>query len=101
MFVRPVHVIASCFARFDLRVLDGIVHRIARTGITVSAWDRKFDEGVVDRSIDWGAEKTQEVARSLQAVQTGRLRQYVMFIALGVVTLFVLIFALFPLFPKT
>jgi NADH-quinone oxidoreductase subunit L len=101
MFVRPVHVIASWFARFDLRVLDGIVHRIARTGITVSAWDRKFDEGVVDRSIDWVAEKTQEVARSLQAVQTGRLRQYVMFIALGVVTLFVLIFALFPLFPKT
>ena len=45
--------------------------------------------------------RDREVSRLLQAVQTGRLRQYVMFIALGVVTLFVLIFALFPLFPKT
>jgi len=100
MFVRPVHVVASWFSGFDRRVLDGILHGIARTGITISAWDRKFDERVVDRSIDWVAEKTQDVGRSLQAVQTGRLRQYVMFIALGVVTLFVLIFALFPLFLK-
>ena len=64
--------------------------------MTVAGWDRQIDEGIVDRAIDWLAEKTQDVGRSLQVVQTGRLRQYVMFIALGVVTLFVLIFTLFP-----
>jgi NADH-quinone oxidoreductase subunit L len=67
----------------------------------VAGWDRKFDEGGIDRLIDWVAEKTQDVGRALQAVQTGRLRQYVMFIALGVIALFVLIFALFPLFHQT
>ncbi len=96
MFVRPVHVVASWFSGFDHRVLDGILHWFARTGVTVARWDRRFDEGVVDGIVNWVAEKTQEVGRSLQTVQTGRLRQYVMFIALGVVTLFVLIFALFP-----
>jgi len=101
MFVRPVHVIAAWFARFDLSILDGIVHGCARSAVVVAGWDRKFDEGGIDRLIDWVAEKTQDVGRSLQAVQTGRLRQYVMFIALGVVTLFVLIFTLFPLFHQT
>ena len=101
MFVRPVHVIAAWFARFDLSILDGILHGCARSAVVVAGWDRKFDEGGIDRLIDWVAEKTQDVGRSLQAVQTGRLRQYVMFIALGVVTLFVLIFALFPLFHQT
>ena len=96
MFVRPVHVVASWFTGFDHRVLDGILHWFARTGVTVSGWDRRFDESVVDGIVNWVAKKTQEVGRSLQTVQTGRLRQYVMFIALGVVTLFVLIFALFP-----
>ena len=101
MFVRPVHVVASWFAGFDRRVLDGILHGIARSAVIVAGWDRRIDEGGVDRAIDWLAEKTQDVGRSLRAVQTGRLRQYVMFIALGVITLFVLIFTLFPLFPKT
>jgi len=96
MFVRPVHVVASWFAGFDRRVLDGFLHWIARAGVTVAGWDRQIDEGIVDRAIDWLAEKTQDVGRSLRVVQTGRLRQYVMFIALGVVTLFVLIFTLFP-----
>ena len=96
MFVRPVHVVASWFTGFDRRVLDGILHWFARTGVKVSGWDRRFDESVIDGLVNWVAEKTQEVGRSLQTVQTGRLRQYVMFIALGVVTLFVLIFALFP-----
>jgi NADH-quinone oxidoreductase subunit L len=36
------------------------------------------------------------VGRSLRTVQTGSLRQYVMFIALGVLTLFVLLYAGFP-----
>ena len=96
MFVRPVHVVASWFAGFDRGVLDGVLHWFARTGVVVSDWDRKFDESVVDGMVNWIARRTQDVGRSLQGVQTGRLRQYVMFIALGVVTLFVLIFALFP-----
>ena len=96
MFVRPVRVVSTWFASFDGSVLDGFLHWIARTGVTISGWDRQIDERIVDRTVDWMAEKTQEIGRSLRGVQTGRLRQYVMFIALGVVTLFVLIFTLFP-----
>ena len=96
LFVRPVHVIAAWFAALDLRVLDGFLHRLVRAGIDVSRWDRRFDESVVDGSINRVASWTQTIGQSLRTIQTGRLRQYVMFIALGVVTLFILMFAFFP-----
>ena len=36
------------------------------------------------------------VGRSLRVIQTGNLRQYVMFIAIGVVALFMLLLMFFP-----
>ena len=96
MFVRPVHVVAGWIVAFDRRVLDGFLHAVVRSSIDVSAWDRRFDEGVIDGAVNLVGNVINAIGRSLRVVQTGRLRQYVMFIALGVVTLFVLMFAFFP-----
>lgn len=96
MFVRPVHVVASWFAAFDRIVLDGILHGSARAAIDVSRWDRRFDETVIDGLVNLVGDATFAVGRSLRNVQTGQLRQYVMFIAVGVLMLFVLLFAFFP-----
>ena len=53
----------------------------------VDAWiDRTIIDGLVNRT----AEVTWNAGLELKKVQTGRLRQYVMFIALGTVALFVL-----------
>ena len=77
-------------------MLDGILHTASRWTVDVSRWDRKFDENVVDRFVNLLGEVTFAVGRSLRVVQTGKLRQYVMFIAIGVVALFMLMFAMFP-----
>ena len=48
-----------------------------------------MDRGVVDGSINKLADATYEAGVSLRNVQTGRLRQYVLFIAIGTVAIFV------------
>jgi NADH-quinone oxidoreductase subunit L len=96
MFVRPAHVVARFAAAIDKFVLDEILHTLVRWGIAVSTWDRKFDEGVVDGFVNLMGNSTYSLGLSLRGLQTGRIRQYVTFIALSVVTLFVLLFALYP-----
>lgn len=96
MFVKPVHIVASWATAVDKNIFDGILHAVSRWTVKVAVWDRKFDEAVVDRLVNLLGEVTFACGRSLRVFQTGRLRQYVMFIAVGVVTLFVLLFAFFP-----
>ena len=96
MFVRPVHIVSSWATWIDRTVFDGFLHRACRTAVDVSRWDRKFDEGVVDGLVNLTGNVVFSIGRSLRAVQTGKLRQYVMFIAVGVLTLFLLISMFFP-----
>lgn len=96
MFVRPVHVVARWPQAFDRNLLDGFLHWLSRSAVVVAKWDRVFDEGVVDRLVNVVGDATYAVGRSLRVLQTGRLRQYVMFIAVGVVSLFILLFAFLP-----
>ncbi|MEZ6145002.1 MAG: NADH-quinone oxidoreductase subunit L [Planctomycetaceae bacterium] len=96
MFVRPVHIVARWCTGFDKNVLDSFLHSLSRMTLVASSWDRKFDETFVDGLVNIVGTSTYKVGRSLQVVQTGRLRQYVMFIALGVLGLFVLLFMFFP-----
>ena len=85
MFVRPAHVVAQWCVAFDRIVLDGFLHRLAKASVDVSHWDRRFDETIVDGFVNLLADVTFGVGRSFRVVQTGRLRQYVMFIVVGVV----------------
>ena len=96
MFTKPVHVIGRWCQAFDKAVLDGLIHLFGRLTIRAANFDRAFDERIVDRMVNVCGEVTYAAGRSLKGLQTGRLRQYVMFIALGVVSLFVLVFAFLP-----
>ena len=96
MFVRPVHVVSSWCTAFDRVVIDGFLHFLSRLTVKVAHIDRRFDEGVVDGFVNLMADSTYSVGRSFRVLQTGKLRQYVMFIAVSVVFLFVLVFAFFP-----
>jgi hypothetical protein len=91
-----VHVIASWCAAIDRTVFDGILHGAARWTVDVAHWGRRFDESVVDGLVNRTGDTIFAVGRSLRRVQTGQLRQYVMFIAVGVIALFMLMFAFFP-----
>jgi NADH-quinone oxidoreductase subunit L len=92
VFVKPTHFIARRVAQFDLGMIDWIADNSATlTRKVANAWDAVVDRGVVDGTLDATARNTWNLGLSLRRIQTGRLRQYIMFIALGTVALFVAI----------
>jgi len=96
MFVRPAHVVARWAQAFDRTALDSLLHRTAKSMVDVAKWDRKFDETVIDRIVNVIGDLTFSAGTSIKGLQTGRLRQYVMFIAFGVLGLFLALFAFLP-----
>jgi len=96
LFMKPAHIVGQFCAWFDRTVFDGILHGLAKSAVVVSRWDRVFDESVVDGFVNLIGNSTFSFGQSLRAVQTGRLRQYVMFIVVGVVVLFAILFTTFP-----
>jgi NADH-quinone oxidoreductase subunit L len=96
MFVQPVHVVARWCTAFDKYVLDFALNTSAGVMVWISRWDRKFDETMVDGFVNLLANVTYAFGRSLRTVQTGRLRQYVMWIAFGVLVLFAALFVALP-----
>ena len=95
-FVRPTLVVSRWFAAFDRIFIDGFLHSLTYAAIDVARLDRRFDEGVIDGLVNVVGEGIFAVGRSLRVIQTGSLRQYVMFIAIGVVALFMLLLMFFP-----
>jgi len=92
LFFQPTHSIARWFSWIDRSLLDGLIHAIAAGVRSISrTWDALADRGIVDGSINYFANRTYALGLLLRRVQTGRLRQYVMFIALGTVVLFIVI----------
>jgi NADH-quinone oxidoreductase subunit L len=93
IFVRPAHFLAAVAAWFDKNVLDRIIDGSARLVMLISRYDDWFDRLFVDGLVNATARLTYSTGLSLRTIQTGRLRQYVMFIVIGTVVLFVLISA--------
>ncbi|MEO1994489.1 MAG: NADH-quinone oxidoreductase subunit L, partial [Planctomycetaceae bacterium] len=96
MFVRPVHVVASWCTWIDTHCFDALLHTSSRVTVRIANWDRKFDERFVDGAVDFVGAVTTSVGTALRTIQTGKLRQYVMFIAVGLMALFVVLFVLMP-----
>lgn len=87
MFVRPVLFIASLAARFDRRWIDELVDNLARWVRSISVIDDVLDRYLVDGAVNLTADWFWSLGRGLRNLQTGRLRQYVMLIVVGAVTL--------------
>jgi NADH-quinone oxidoreductase subunit L len=96
VFVRPTHIVAGWCTAFDKHVLDFLLNSSAQAMVWVSKWDRRFDESMIDGFVNLVGNVAYSAGRSLRAVQTGRLRQYVMWIAFGVVVLFAALFVALP-----
>ena len=96
LFMKPVHQVAAIFAWFDRTIIDGIVHGSARVMVITAKWDRAFDEKFIDGLVNLIGRATFSAGSLLRVVQTGRLRQYVMFIVVGVVALFAVLYTTFP-----
>jgi NADH-quinone oxidoreductase subunit L len=91
LFVRPTQVLSQLVARIDRSWIDWFVDGLARTTSGVAlAWDRLADQTLVDGFVNMLARWTYAAGCSLRTVQTGRIRQYVLFIVVGAVALFFL-----------
>ncbi|MCS7168737.1 MAG: NADH-quinone oxidoreductase subunit L [Gemmatales bacterium] len=89
--VRPALVLARVCRWFDLNVIDGLVDGSARATVRVSQWDGKFDLGIIDGLVNLTADVIYAVGAWLRNVQTGFLRNYVLFLALAAVGIFALV----------
>ncbi len=91
IFIRPVMRISGWITAIDQRGLDWLADnsaRLVRGVARIDAWiDRVFVDGLIHLTARW----THAVGLKLREVQTGSLRQYVMFLAVGLVALFILI----------
>jgi NADH-quinone oxidoreductase subunit L len=87
--VRPAIVVARWFRAFDLTVIDGVLHALARNTVRVARWDGKFDNGFVDYLVNLVGRVTYGIGSGLRPVQTGALRNYVVFLVLAAVGIFV------------
>ena len=91
VFVRPTHAVSGFIARtLDRGIIDSIIHALAWTyrGLAVVV-AYVGDRLIIDNTVDTFAEKTWDAGLALRTVQTGRLRQYVMFIVVCTIVLFV------------
>ncbi|MEX0586699.1 MAG: proton-conducting transporter membrane subunit, partial [Pirellulales bacterium] len=91
VFVRPTLALASAIAWLDRNVLDWVIDGLARLVVVVSKYDDWFDRLFVDGLVNGLARLTYSIADSLRGLQTGRIRQYVMFVVVATVALFVLV----------
>jgi NADH-quinone oxidoreductase subunit L len=92
VFVRPTLAIGRFVANaVDRGLIDGILHAFAWLYRQLSAVVYVVgDRSIIDRGVDTLAAKTWELGLSLRSIQTGRIRQYVMFIVVGTIVLFLI-----------
>jgi NADH-quinone oxidoreductase subunit L len=91
LFVRPTLWCSRLVAQLDRGGIDWLIDNLA----VVTRWftvgfDRWIDRIFIDGLVDWMAEKTYALGLWLRKVQTGRLRQYVVFIVVGTVAMYLL-----------
>jgi len=91
VFVQPTLFIARCIAAFDRKVIDRLIDGCALWTRKLSRWNDLFDRGLVDGLVNLVASWTYDIAGRIRGVQTGNVRQYVLFIVVGTVVLFVLV----------
>ena len=92
IFIRPTHVVSGWISGIDRKCIDGLVDGLAAmTRRFATFWVWLADGKIVDGFVDGLAAKTHSLGLSLRAIQTGRIRQYVMFIVIGAVAIFILI----------
>jgi NADH-quinone oxidoreductase subunit L len=90
VFVLPALGVAQLASGTDRGIIDRIVDGLAWAARGLAGIDAWIDRTLVDGAVNATASATWAAGLELKKLQTGRLRQYVMFIAVGTVALFVL-----------
>ncbi len=92
LFVRPTLGVARLVALFDRRWIDWVVDGCASlTRAFANAWEKIVDRGVVDGLANLFAGWVWSIGVWFHRLETGRLRQYVLYLIVGFLALFVLV----------
>ncbi|MFO0899876.1 MAG: NADH-quinone oxidoreductase subunit L [Pirellulales bacterium] len=92
IFVLPVLHCSRFIAGFDRKIIDGFIDGLGRwTRFLSRRVDDTVDRPLVDGAVNLLANWTYSLGLSLRGVQTGFLRQYVVFIVLATVVLFLVV----------
>jgi NADH-quinone oxidoreductase subunit L len=91
LFVRPSLWISECVAACDKQGIDRAVDGLARFAGFVARLDEWIDRTFIDGFVDGLARMTFAAGLGFRRVQSGYLRQYILWIAVGTVALFLLI----------
>ncbi len=91
IFVQPILFFSRRVSEFDTVVIDGIINGVALWTRGVAVLDDRFDRYFIDGLVNGASRWIFRTAIWFRGAETGRLRQYVMFIVIGTVALFVLI----------
>lgn len=95
LFVLPALGIAQLASGFDKGVIDVFINGLAWAARQLAGLDAWIDRTIVDGLVNATANATWAAGLELKKLQTGSLRQYVTFIVVGTVALFVLASMLF------
>jgi NADH-quinone oxidoreductase subunit L len=97
IFIRPSQWISETFTYkwLDLKIIDGILHGIARIGMWLGRVFRNvFDLPVINGAGDAVGEGTRGFGSVLRRIQTGRVQQYMVIALVAVFVAGILIFTL-------
>jgi proton-translocating NADH-quinone oxidoreductase chain L len=89
VLVRPCLALARFCREIDQVLIDGLVNSSAAATKQLSRFEGFFDTIAVDRLVNLTAQAVYAAGDWGRSIQTGRLRNYLMFLAVGLVGLFV------------
>jgi NADH:ubiquinone oxidoreductase subunit 5 (subunit L)/multisubunit Na+/H+ antiporter MnhA subunit len=93
VFVRPCLAFARFCGDIDRFLIDGIVNGSAWLTERLSHWDGVFDKLGVDGAVNVLGQMVYTAGDWSRSIQTGKLRNYLMFLAVALVGLFAGVFA--------
>jgi NADH:ubiquinone oxidoreductase subunit 5 (subunit L)/multisubunit Na+/H+ antiporter MnhA subunit len=93
VFVRPCLGLARLCRKIDQILIDGLVNGSAAATALLSRLEGMFDNIAVDSLVNLTAKAVYVTGDWSRSIQTGRLRNYLMFLTLALVGLFVGVFA--------
>lgn len=92
VFVQPTMVLSRFISGIDRNWIDAFLNGLASTTVAFSRlWDSIADRSIIDGTVNLVAGWFYSLGLQLRVLQTGRLRQYVMFIVIGALAVFVLV----------
>ncbi len=98
--VRPVLAFSRKVRAFDWNIIDGIVDGVAYWTARLASADGRFDFWIIDGIVNLVGEVTYWCGERLRWLQTGRIRQYIVFLVVGTVAVLALLFYVTTLFAR-